>query len=173
MVASVAESGPTAAQTIAWRYSVRDTAMAETLESLRVVLADRYTLERELGRVGMAAVYLARDLKHDRKSAVKVLRSVRVALKYAVLGLAPQFLGAQTLDLPPLEPFGRHLRTTIQLEGEPDWLAPYGKGVWALTITGMVWVDPAERGRLLHVPVRKPCGAPVTAYGALVGKLCR
>jgi eukaryotic-like serine/threonine-protein kinase len=36
-------------------------------------LADRYTLERELGRGGMAVVYLARDLKHDRPVALKVL----------------------------------------------------------------------------------------------------
>jgi serine/threonine-protein kinase len=37
-------------------------------------LRDRYTLERELGRGGMATVYLARDLKHDRDVALKVLR---------------------------------------------------------------------------------------------------
>ena len=34
----------------------------------------RYAIERELGRGGMATVYLARDLKHDRLVAVKVLR---------------------------------------------------------------------------------------------------
>jgi eukaryotic-like serine/threonine-protein kinase len=37
-------------------------------------LADRYRLERELGQGGMATVYLAEDLKHHRKVAVKVLR---------------------------------------------------------------------------------------------------
>ena len=42
--------------------------------SLRDALADRYTLERELGRGGMAVVYLARDLRHDRPVALKVLR---------------------------------------------------------------------------------------------------
>ncbi len=40
---------------------------------LAEALSDRYTLERELGRGGMATVYLARDLKHDRAVALKVL----------------------------------------------------------------------------------------------------
>jgi eukaryotic-like serine/threonine-protein kinase len=38
------------------------------------VLAGRYTIERELGRGGMATVYLAQDLRHHRAVAVKVLR---------------------------------------------------------------------------------------------------
>ena len=41
---------------------------------LTASLADRYRIERELGAGGMATVYLAQDLKHDRKVAVKVLR---------------------------------------------------------------------------------------------------
>jgi len=39
-----------------------------------VALADRYRIERELGQGGMATVYLAEDLKHRRRVAVKVLR---------------------------------------------------------------------------------------------------
>jgi serine/threonine-protein kinase len=42
-------------------------------ERLKSALADRYAIERELGAGGMATVYLARDLKHDRLVAVKVL----------------------------------------------------------------------------------------------------
>ena len=41
---------------------------------LTEALADRYTIERELGEGGMATVYLAQDLKHDRQVAIKVLR---------------------------------------------------------------------------------------------------
>ncbi len=48
--------------------------MTDQLDRLTVALADRYTIERELGAGGMATVYLAEDLKHHRKVAVKVLR---------------------------------------------------------------------------------------------------
>jgi eukaryotic-like serine/threonine-protein kinase len=41
---------------------------------LAAALADRYRIERELGAGGMATVYLAQDLRHDRKVAIKVLR---------------------------------------------------------------------------------------------------
>ena len=42
-------------------------------DRLSTALADRYRIERELGAGGMATVYLAHDIKHDRKVAVKVL----------------------------------------------------------------------------------------------------
>ena len=45
----------------------------EVLPHLSAALADRYRIERELGRGGMATVYLAHDLKHDRPVALKVL----------------------------------------------------------------------------------------------------
>ncbi len=44
-----------------------------TLDRLTGALSDRYRLERELGQGGMATVYLAEDLKHGRKVAIKVL----------------------------------------------------------------------------------------------------
>ena len=47
--------------------------MAETLERLQALVADRYAVERELGRGGMATVYLATDIRHDRRVAIKVL----------------------------------------------------------------------------------------------------
>ena len=46
----------------------------ERLEQLRAALADRYDVERKLGEGGMAGVYLARDRRHGRQVAVKVLR---------------------------------------------------------------------------------------------------
>jgi formylglycine-generating enzyme required for sulfatase activity/tRNA A-37 threonylcarbamoyl transferase component Bud32 len=48
--------------------------MPDLLERLRAAVSDRYAIERELGAGGMATVYLARDLKHDRHVALKVLR---------------------------------------------------------------------------------------------------
>ena len=48
--------------------------MAATLDTLRDALRDRYDIERELGQGGMAIVYLARDLRHDRHVAIKVMR---------------------------------------------------------------------------------------------------
>ena len=44
------------------------------LDRLTHALSDSYAIEGELGAGGMATVYLAHDVKHDRKVAVKVLR---------------------------------------------------------------------------------------------------
>jgi Tol biopolymer transport system component len=68
-----------------------------TLDALRASLADRYRIERELGAGGMATVYLAEDLKHDRKVALKVLKPELAAV-----------LGA--------ERFVQEIKTTAQLQ---------------------------------------------------------
>ncbi len=47
--------------------------MSDTYERLKSALQDRYAVERELGSGGMATVYLAQDLKHNRRVAIKVL----------------------------------------------------------------------------------------------------
>ncbi len=48
--------------------------MANKLDRLQATLSDRYTVQREIGRGGMATVYLALDVKHDRPVAIKVLK---------------------------------------------------------------------------------------------------
>jgi len=49
-------------------------------DRLTSALSDRYRFERELGQGGMATVYLAHDLKHDRQVAIKVLRPELAAM---------------------------------------------------------------------------------------------
>lgn len=70
-----------------------------TASAFADALRDRYRFERELGRGGMATVYLARDVKHDRDVALKVLRPALAAV-----------LGA--------ERFLREIRLTAQLDEE-------------------------------------------------------
>jgi serine/threonine-protein kinase len=48
--------------------------MSDTLQRLIEALGDRYALEREIGAGGMATVYLARDLRHGRSVAIKIVR---------------------------------------------------------------------------------------------------
>jgi len=54
--------------------------MPDETERLATALADRYRIERRLGQGGMATVYLAEDLRHDRKVAAKVLRAELAAV---------------------------------------------------------------------------------------------
>jgi len=48
--------------------------MSDATERLNAALEGRYAIERELGEGGMATVYLADDIKHQRKVALKVLK---------------------------------------------------------------------------------------------------
>ncbi len=47
--------------------------MSDQLDRLTAALADRYTIEEELGAGGMDPVNLSHDIRHDRKDALKVL----------------------------------------------------------------------------------------------------
>src|SRR5881275_2267324 len=62
-----------------WRGSSRTSEARPTLR-LKEALADRYTLERELGAGGMATVYLAHDVRHNRKVAIKIMQPELAAL---------------------------------------------------------------------------------------------
>jgi tetratricopeptide (TPR) repeat protein/TolB-like protein len=82
--------------------------VADIAVRLRDALSDRYTIERELGRGGMATVYLARDLKHDRLVALKVLHP------HLATAVGPQR-------------FLREIMTTAQLS-HPHILAVFDSG---------------------------------------------
>ena len=60
--------------------SARRIAPVSILAQIDAALKGRYRLERELGAGGMATVFLAKDLKHDRPVAIKVLRPELAAL---------------------------------------------------------------------------------------------
>jgi tetratricopeptide (TPR) repeat protein len=102
------------------RPSVR---LADLLARLQAALADRYAIQRELGRGGMATVYLAQDLKHDRPVALKVLRPDLAA----VLG-GKRFLNEIRITAKLDHP---HILTLID-SGESDgflwYVLPYVRG---------------------------------------------
>ncbi len=82
--------------------------MTDSFERLKNALADRYTIESELGAGGMAIVYLAKDLKLDREVAIKVLR--------------PELAAAMGMDR-----FVREVELTSQLE-HPNILSIFDAG---------------------------------------------
>src|SRR4026207_2145081 len=92
-------------------------------DRLKAALSDRYHIERELGSGGMATVYLARDLKHDREVALKVLRSDLSAVIGTERFLSEVRITAR-LDHP-------HILTLID-SGEADgnlfYVLPYVRG---------------------------------------------
>jgi eukaryotic-like serine/threonine-protein kinase len=93
-----------------------------TMTRLSAALADRYRIDRELGAGGMATVYLAYDLRHDRKVALKVLRPELSAI-----------LGA--------ERFLAEIKTTANLQ-HPHILGLFDSGqVDGLVFYAMPFVD--------------------------------
>ena len=97
--------------------------MTAPLDRLRASLADRYDLERELGRGGMATVYLARDRKHDREVAVKVVRPEISA----VIG-AERFLQEIRLTAHLQHPHILPLYDSGSVEGWLYYVMPYVAG---------------------------------------------
>jgi len=72
--------------------------MADALARLSAALESRYRIERELGQGGMATVYLAEDLKHDRQVAIKVPRPELAAVIGAENGFGRRRAGGVTGD---------------------------------------------------------------------------
>ncbi len=108
------------------------------MDRLSAALADRYSLDRVLGRGGMATVYLARDLRHDRPIAVKVLHPEVAA------ALGP-------------ERFQREIRVAAQLQ-HPHILPVYDSGAGA----GVLWFTmPYVEGETLRQRLQHTGSLPV------------
>jgi Tol biopolymer transport system component/tRNA A-37 threonylcarbamoyl transferase component Bud32 len=91
--------------------------------TLRSALADRYAIERELGQGGMATVYLAEDLKHHRKVALKVLRP-EIAATVGAGRFAREIEVAARLQHPNILP----LLDSGEAEGFFFYVMPYVEG---------------------------------------------
>ena len=97
--------------------------MSNAADRLTNALADRYRLERELGQGGMATVYLAQDLRHDRKVAVKVLRPELAA----VIG-AERFLSEIKTTANLQHPHILPLFDSGEADGFLFYVMPYRRG---------------------------------------------
>jgi serine/threonine-protein kinase len=97
--------------------------MTDAIARLQETLADRYTIERQLGAGGMATVYLAHDIKHDRKVALKVLRPELAA----ILG-AERFLKEIRLTANLQHPHILALHDSGEAEGIVYYVMPYVEG---------------------------------------------
>ncbi len=92
-------------------------------DRLAAALADRYRIEREVGHGGMATVYLAQDLRHDRKVALKVLRPELAA----VIG-AERFLAEIKTTANLQHPHILALFDSGQVDGTVFYVMPYVEG---------------------------------------------
>jgi len=97
--------------------------MPESLDRLASALASRYAIEREIGAGGMATVYLARDLRHERHVAVKVLNPELGAILGAERFLA-EIKTTANLQHPHLLP----LFDSGQVDGLLYYVMPYVEG---------------------------------------------
>ena len=121
--------------------------MTEITSRLSTALADRYRIESHLGEGGMATVYLAHDLKHDRKVAVKVLRPELSAI-----------LGG--------ERFLNEIKVTANLQ-HPNILPLYDSGE---ADTLLYYVMPYVEG---ETRARSPVGGPLPCRRSPSASACR
>ncbi len=121
---------------IGWDLPLDTSANIDTLNR---ALAGSYTVEREVGRGGMATVYAARDVKHGRRVALKVLRSDLAAS-----------LGADR--------FRREITLAASLQ-HPHIVAVYDSGEAA---SGMLWFTmPVIEGQSLRDRMRRQRQLPI------------
>jgi serine/threonine-protein kinase len=112
--------------------------VAELVQRLQDALRGRYAIERELGAGGMATVYLARDLRHDRPVALKVLRAE-----------LSESLGP--------ERFEREIRMAARLQ-HPHILSVHDSG----TDAGLLWYTmPYVEGESLRDRLRREAQLPL------------
>ena len=97
--------------------------MTEITSKLTNALADRYRIEKHIGQGGMATVYLAHDIKHDRKVALKVLRSELAA----VLG-AERFLAEIKTTANLQHPHILPLHDSGEVNGTVFYVMPFVEG---------------------------------------------
>jgi eukaryotic-like serine/threonine-protein kinase len=97
--------------------------MPELLGRLQSALSDRYRLDREVGAGGMATVYLAEDVRHDRRVALKVLRPELAA----VIG-AERFLAEIKLTANLQHPHILPLFDSGEADGYLFYVMPFVKG---------------------------------------------
>jgi eukaryotic-like serine/threonine-protein kinase len=97
--------------------------MTDPIDRLRAAIADRYRIERELGSGGMATVYLAEDVKHHRRVAIKVLHPDLSA----VLG-SERFLKEITLTAGLQHPHILPLFDSGSADGLLFYVMPYIQG---------------------------------------------
>src|SRR6266566_8155370 len=97
--------------------------MSDAPVRLIAALADKYRIERELGVGGMATVYLAEDIKHDRKVALKVLKPELAA----VIG-AERFVVEIKTTAALQHPHILPLFDSGTVDGLPFYVMPYIQG---------------------------------------------
>ncbi|HEY7860197.1 MAG TPA: serine/threonine-protein kinase, partial [Gemmatimonadaceae bacterium] len=97
--------------------------MSDPLADLSTALGDRYRIERELGAGGMATVYLAEDLKHNRKVAVKVLKP-----ELAIAIGAARFLAEIKTTANLQHPHILALHDSGEVNGTVFYVMPYVEG---------------------------------------------
>ncbi len=127
-----------------------ETIPPEVLDRLGTALTTRYVIQRELGRGGMATVYLARDRKHDRFIAVKVLNDEIAA------------------SMGPAR-FVREVRVAARLQ-HPHILPVYDSGA----ASGLLWFTmPYVEGETLRERLRRTGPLPVSEAVRILGCIGR